>query len=228
MEKLKKKAKNYKDIIKHIIYLIQTGELKPGDKLPGERNLATYSNVGRHVVRTALKFLSFFDIVRIEMGKGVFINKPTPMMNILSLLEVDKKEPLEDLINARKPIESQMASLAARNANDKDIEDMEKALLEMEGDIERKNVVVQSTDKFHLAIYQASKNIILYRIGLYICELMHESRTYSLGGRRSFNSLKEHKEIFEAIKNKDENKAYLLMNKHLENAERSLKKRGVI
>jgi GntR family transcriptional repressor for pyruvate dehydrogenase complex len=206
--------------------------LKPREKLPGERGLAEYFNVGRSTVRTALKFLAFFEIVEIKVGKGVYItditNRSATMFNVINLLELETENPLEDLINARKTIESQMAALAARNANDLDLNNMEKALLEMEEEIKENGKGVKSTNKFHVAIYKASKNTVLYKIGIYIYELMYESRNYSLGGNRSLDSLKEHKEILKAIKEKDEAKAYKLMNEHLENVEVILRTKGII
>jgi GntR family transcriptional regulator, transcriptional repressor for pyruvate dehydrogenase complex len=209
----------YKEIIIQIISLLNSGDLKPGQVLPGERILAEHFQVGRASVRAALKFLEFIGVIRINVGKGAYISNDArnlAFIHMIDLLEIFKNNPFKDLIEARKVIETKMAALAALNAEEEDLTEMEEALSEMEQDIYKKGKGVSGTDRFHMTIYKASKNVILYKIGLMLQGLMHESREISLAiPGRAERSLQEHHQIFEAIKERDGIKAGELMDEHL-------------
>ncbi len=210
---------DYKSIILHVLSLIRTGGLKPGQCLPGERVLADQFKVGRTTVRVALKFLEFIGIVEISVGKGAFISNSAgnlAFIHMIDLLGIVKENPFKDLFETRMLIETRMAALAAANADEEDFATMEQALVEMEQDIKGKGDGVAGTNKFHLAVYKASKNIILYKIGIMLHGLMHESRmiTLSVPGRAQ-RSLNEHRGIFAAVRQKDSELAAKLMEEHL-------------
>lgn len=209
----------YKEIITQIFSLIEAGELKAGQILPGERILAERFKAGRASVRIALKFLEFVGVIVINVGKGAYVSKKISnlaFVHMLNLIDVIRDNPFKDLIEARRVIETKMAALAAVNATEEDLSNMEKALDEMRKDLEGKGKGVQGTDSFHLAIYKASKNIILYKMGLMLQGLMHESRGITLGfPGRGVISLEEHNEIYLAIKRRDSYEAARLMDNHL-------------
>ncbi len=209
----------YKEIITQIFALIESGELNIGQTLPGERMLAERFKTGRASVRIALKFLEFVGVIQISVGKGAVISKKITnlaFVQMLSLIEVTQNNPFKDLMEARRVIETKMAALAAVHASESDLMNMEKSLAEMREDLAGNGKGVQGTDDFHLAIYKASRNIILYRIGLMLQGLMHESREITLGipGRGAI-SLEEHEEIYQAIKRGDSYEAARLMDNHL-------------
>ena len=211
--------RNYKSIIVHVLSLIKKGDLKPGKSLPGERVLAEQFGVGRTTVRVALKFLEFMGIVEINVGKGAFISSSLgnlAFIHLIDLMGIVKDNPFKDLFDTRMIIETKMAALAALNAREEDIGAMDQALEEMEKDINFRGHGVAGTNDFHLAVYKASKNIILYKIGIMLHSLMHESReiTLSVPGR-SMQSLNEHRGILAAIKKRDSQLAGQLMEEHL-------------
>jgi GntR family transcriptional repressor for pyruvate dehydrogenase complex len=215
----------YKEIIAQFFSLIEAGELKPGQILPGERILAERFKTGRETVRVALKFLEFVGVIVINVGKGAFISKKISnlaFIHMLNLMDVIQDNPFKDLMEARRVIETKMAALAAVNATEEDLSNMENSLAEMKKDIQKRGKGVHGTDKFHLAIYKASKNIILYKIGLMLQGLMHESRGITLAAPgRAAISLEEHGEIYQAIKRKDSYEAARLMDNHLAGVARS-------
>jgi GntR family transcriptional repressor for pyruvate dehydrogenase complex len=215
----------YREIINQFLSLIEAGELKAGQILPGERILAERFKTGRETVRIALKFLEFVGVIVINVGKGAFISKKISnlaFVHMLNLMDVIHDNPFKDLMEARRVIETKMAALAAVNATEEDLSNMETSLAEMRKDIQKRGKGVQGTDSFHLAIYKASKNIILYKIGLMLQGLMHESRgiTLAVPGRAAI-SLEEHEEIYQAIKRRDSYEAARLMDNHLAGVARS-------
>lgn len=218
------KPTSHKEVITHILSLIKSEDLKPGQALPGERVLAERFEVGRASIRVALKFLEFIGAVEISVGKGAFVSEKAashffiPMMD---LLQIVNENPFRDLFETRRVIETKMAELAAQKATPEDIVAMKQALDEMEEDIKQRGTGVSGTDSFHMAIYRASKNIILYNIGMMLQGLMHESRGITLRKpRRRQLSLEEHREILAAIEKRNSILAMELMDKHLSGVER--------
>lgn len=210
---------DYKGIILKILTLINSGELKPEENLPGERIIAEALGVGRNSIRMALKFLEFVGIIEISVGKGTFISKEPEklaLIHMIDLLRVLEHVDYKDLFEVRKAIESEMAALAASNADEEDLLKMLSALEKMKRDIGSDDKGVKGADAFHLAICQASKNIILIKIGLMLHGLMHQSRTITLQiPGRTLKSLEEHKKIFESIRKGDSSSAAALMRQHL-------------
>jgi len=124
-----------------------------------------------------------------------------------------------------KIIEIEMAKLAVNRASKKEIEDIECTIKKMEEDIKEKgNTIEDSANMFHYKIFKASKNRIFYRIGILLNELNHESRSTILNNMEAqIFSLKEHKEIFSALKSRDEVKIENFMKKHLNRVEKTYK-----
>ncbi|MEC9489038.1 MAG: FadR/GntR family transcriptional regulator [Halanaerobium sp.] len=220
LERLKDNGRidGYKDLTLRIIHLIEDGDLFPNQVLPGERVLAENLNIGRSTVRTALKFLEFVGVIEIIVGKGAYVSekKDLSFIHMVNLLGELKDNPFLDLLEARRAIETKMAALAAENATEEDLANLERAIKSMEKEIQADEKGVIGTDMFHLAIYKAAKNIILHKIGLMLQELMHESRedTLSRPGRAA-QSLEEHRDIYEAIASGNSEEAARLMDEHL-------------
>lgn len=221
LEKIRKAKgeSEHKEIVVQILSLIHSGDLQPGDLLPGERILANCFGVGRASVRVALKFLEFMGVVEINVGKGAYISTETKNLasiHMIDLLDIFRSNPFKDLLEARRVVETKMAALAAINADQEDLQNMREALTDMETDITLQGTGITGTNRFHLGIYKASKNIILYKIGMMLHGLMHESReiTLAIPGRAG-QSLKEHRQILRAIEAKDSDSAALLMDQHL-------------
>jgi len=210
---------DYKGIILQILTLIDSGELKPEESLPGERILAEVLGVGRGAIRMALKFLEFVGVIQISVGKGTFISREPEKLavtHMIDLLRVLEKIDYKELFEARKAIESEMAALAARNADESDLAQMAGALAKMAGGIDSEDKGVRGADEFHLAIYRASKNTILIKMGMMLQGLMHQSRTITMQiSGRAAKSLGEHTEILKAIQARDSAAAAALMEKHL-------------
>lgn len=113
-----KKESVVESIVQNIKELLYSEKLIPGDKLPSERVLSSYFGISRNSLREALKTLEALDIVEIKHGSGIYLKKPS--FNVLSipimiLLNTDRKA-LEELIEARKIVDAEIAALAAERS----------------------------------------------------------------------------------------------------------------
>ena len=115
-----KKTRLYEEIIKQLTDLINNGSLKPGDKLPTERDLAVQLNVSRTAIREALRSLEMMGFIESKVGEGTFVKEIT-LNNVIdpfsSILSKDKKL-VAELIEVRILLESEIARLAAARIND--------------------------------------------------------------------------------------------------------------
>ena len=171
------------------------------------------------------------NLVEIRHGSGIIVTSQQ-VLNKASIhfewMEILKQHPLMDLIEARKGIEPYMAELAAKNITEEEITAIENDLIDMEISIKNKNNGIEEASSFHELIFKASKNIILNQIGLMLKSLMYESKKVSMTRRKSVSqSLREHKEIFNAIRQHDQKLANERMYQHLINVEKNLKKAGI-
>lgn len=222
-----KKQNTYEIIVEQIEELILSGELKPGEKLPGERVLSTKLGSSRTSVRLAIKLLEFMNLLEVRPGSGVYVvpkdilEKATINNKIQNLIV---QHPLMDLIEARKCFEPFMAALAAENSTAEEIAEMENNLESMEKRIEKGEEIIKQAVTFHELIYKASKNIILNQIGLIIHNLSDESKRVTLlKYEHTVQSLNGHKKILSAIKAHDSNLASEYMLEHLTGVEKHLK-----
>jgi GntR family transcriptional repressor for pyruvate dehydrogenase complex len=224
-----KKTRLYEEIIKQLIELIKKGTLKPGDKLPPERELAAQLNVSRTAIREALRSLETMGFIESRVGGGTFIKEIT-LDNVIdpfsTFLAQDKKLIVE-LIDVRLLLEVEMARLAALEINDEKVAMIEKSLNLMDEEIKKGQMGLNGDNEFHSAIAQAAANTAMMKI-LNLCgDLLSSTReaTLKIPGQPE-KSLADHKNIFEAIRNGDSAKAAKLMKDHLEKAQRNLEARS--
>src|SRR6056297_3219907 len=148
-----KKIRLYESIVKQIQHLINEGDLIPGQKLPPERELAEELNVSRTSIREALRALEMMGYLesKVGVGGGTFIKEIT-IDNIISpfskvLLKND--DFIVELLEVRLFLEIESARLAAMRRTDKDIENMQKAIAQMEDEIQRGDSGLNGDNAFH-------------------------------------------------------------------------------
>ncbi|MEA1963831.1 MAG: FadR/GntR family transcriptional regulator [Candidatus Aerophobetes bacterium] len=211
----------YESVIKQIMDLIKNRELKPGDKLPPERELAEKLSISRGSLREAFRVLESRGLIKSRPGGGRFIreiNKDTLISSENIILSLEKSSILE-LLEAREIFEVKIAEFAAQRATAEDIRMIEEALNRM-GEEERgeDNERTESDTEFHLAIARASRNFVFTNIIRLHLDLLKgtRERTWRIPGRRD-EQKQEHKAIFQAIKEHNSKKASEAMLRHLRN-----------
>jgi len=208
----------YSQIVERIRMWIMKGYIKEGEVLPSERELAQLFNVSRMPVSQAIKILEFLGVIKYIRGKGVCVQQIDikHLLNNIGFLVLDPQSGLKDLLEAREGIEIQAVRLATQRRTKEDLDMMEDALLEMERNITMKKDVGNASMRFHSAIIVASGNDVIVKINEFLMALLLFSRQKSLREITEQDiALRQHKRIYQAIKEQDVDEAVSVMLEHL-------------
>ena len=212
---------NYSDqIIEQIKNMIERGELKPGDKLPSERELAVKWGVSRLPIREALKTLQFIKVLEGKQGEG-YIVRSLDNVRLLDLIEETSEfgKIMEDYKEVRLILEVKAVEFACTRRNERDLQKMALALEEMEKELQDDpESGVRGSLLFHDAVLKGSHNKLIQSIYYFYNEIVYEGRLRAKeipGGYKE--SLQAHKAIYEAIRDRDIIAATNLMKNHIEN-----------
>ena len=215
-----KTERAFERIADQIKQLIFSGTFKPGDRLPPERELATQFEVGRMVVREALRVLEQSGLIYIRQGSegGAFIKKADSLIVTRSISDLIRlgNVRLQDLIEARLGIEKMILETAIERIDKKHLDLIERNVRECEELLNRGIIARQGNVRFHILLAKASKNPIyemieesIMRLVFFFLNQLKTDADYS----RSV--LKHHKDILLAIKEGNKTVAKQKMQAHL-------------
>jgi GntR family transcriptional repressor for pyruvate dehydrogenase complex len=125
----------YEQIVQQIEDSVTRGDLKPGDQLPAERELAQQFRVSRTAVREAVKTLREKGLVEAYPGRGTFITRVISHsigQTLDRMMKIGEPEGTAHLIVVREILEPEIAALAAASADEEDIESMREAIVLMD------------------------------------------------------------------------------------------------
>ena len=206
-------------IIRQIRDLITTGQLKPGDRLPPERKLSEKLGVGRTHLRDALKKLEFYGILKTHPQSGTVVagmGLPALEGLITDMLGLRGND-FKSLVESRVILETNIAQLAAENRTEKDLHEIETALIAHRDRLKSDEHAVEEDLLFHLRIAEASKNSVLNSLMLIITpDIMQYFKKHNVCGEgRAEVAVKQHEKILEHIKNQDPIKVGESIKEHL-------------
>lgn len=221
-----KPKKTYMYIVDQIFEAVRSGAIKPGETLPSEHQMAQAFNVSRSSVREALSALKLVGIVESRAGLGTIIRTPDAQTDFLErathLLYLLKEESPLELLEARLSVEPHVAALAAKNRTEEDIDRCRSLLETMEQSVAEGKPHLRFDSQFHVTIAEMSQNSVLVDVVRDLHNRMEgESwRTFKLLSldqkERMITYHADHKEIFTAVKEQDEEKAQAAMRRHIE------------
>ncbi|MDR3565017.1 MAG: FadR/GntR family transcriptional regulator [Negativicutes bacterium] len=210
--------------MEHLTRMIRDGQLPPGEKLQGERDLAKKFGTGRQCLREALSALEIMGVIEIKVGKGSYVrndaieslNKYEPQQ---SFTEADSPF---DLLEARKIVEGKTAALAAQRATEEDIAEMEKLLRIIEQNRLEGIYAPEYGRDFHRMAAKAGRNPVLYQM---VCDVM-DRMDKLLWHKLKRGVTADHLPLLNAIKKGDSRRAEKAMLKHLADIEVDLLDNG--
>ena len=213
-----------------ILDFIVDGKYRDNDMLPPERILCEELGVSRTVVREAIKSLETRGILTVIHGKGIKVN-PSNSHDIanafmLYLRRENKEASMSDLMEVRYAIETEIARLAAKRANEADLKRLRVTLQEMDsvlGDV--KKFVFMDID-FHLQLAIISKNILFITIAEALVIPLRHSREETVSAEDNVLAQKQHTAICKSIELHDHELAYRQMSEHLKHVEEVLRAHG--
>ncbi len=211
----------YRVVAARIQDLIRDENIRPGERLPAERDLASKLSVSRASLREALIVLELGGVVEVRGGSGVYVSERSQAP--ADLPEVGPG-PFE-VLAARRMIEAEVCAIAAKMATDSAIDAILKAVLEMERHHADRESNEQADRNFHLAIARATGNTALVGVIEYLWnqrgspwqKLKQHFGTEDLRQ----NTLSDHRRILEAIASHDVAAARQAMRAHLERVTRT-------
>jgi GntR family transcriptional repressor for pyruvate dehydrogenase complex len=201
--------------------LIFRGELKPGEQIMPERELAEALNVSRISVRDAIKKLAVMGLLEQRQGQGTFVRSPdAKAQNPLAIMMETQNASLEDLLEVRMGLECYPASLAAKRASASDIQFLEKSIEEMRSEVQSGRLGTEADVSFHMAIAYATKNPLQVYIMknffdfLFVGIKENLSYLYKVPGNIE-TILEQHQKIFQAIRRHDPAQSFDAMKEHI-------------
>jgi GntR family transcriptional repressor for pyruvate dehydrogenase complex len=209
-------------VVTHVRTLIESGSLRPGDRLPAERDLATQIGVSRPTVRAGLRALSAMGVVRTRHGAGTFIPKlPALGSEPLSFLAALHGFTREEMFEARRILEVGAAGLAAERATPEQIATIAEEVASLFASMEDPQGFLVHDVKFHQAVAVASGNPIVTSLVGMVSELYyaHRRETAARASDRNLRDAAEmHRRIYQAIRARDPEAASHAMAEHLAHA----------
>ncbi|MFK4826064.1 FCD domain-containing protein [Paenochrobactrum sp. BZR 588] len=209
-------------IAKDIEARILSGELSIGDKLPSERDLMVYYGVGRPAVREALLWLNKTGILAVSNGDRTRVTEPDPreLLQLLSgaaKLLIARDEGIREFQKTRIFVEVAMVREASRLASDADIAALEKLLIANAESAGDNGLFSKTDDAFHQYIVSIVQNSLLDALYDVVLELLEDQRRMSLSHPDALTkAMAAHRNIFEAIRDRDADRAEAAMRAHLD------------
>ncbi len=177
-----KKESVLQSVINRITDAIKSGELRPGDKMPPEVELAESLGVARSSVREAIKILSYLGVLESKRSEGTFVCRGysesmiDPMVYGIFL----NQESVENLMGLREMTEAGMMKLAIEHHEESELQELEEILENMKNaskkEHNRVSAFFREDDKFHDKIAEMGKNPMADKINRIVRSLTYDMR----------------------------------------------------
>jgi GntR family transcriptional repressor for pyruvate dehydrogenase complex len=161
-----KTSKISDEVYKQIVSLIGNGQLKPGDKIPSEREMASELGISRQSIREALNRAEVMGLIQVRQGEGSFILSSVrePLKPPLTVIIEKEAERIFEFLEIRKLIEGWCAEKAALEATGEELEDMKRILNKMKKVVSKDKQWEELDLELHFSIAKATHNIIAIHI----------------------------------------------------------------
>lgn len=213
-------ARLFEQIVEQIESRILSGDLKPGDRLAPERELAEQFGVSRTAIREAVKALTLKGLVEVLPGRGTFVINSTPQALRHSLdlmIKFDGAEGIRSLVEVREILEPEIAALAASRASDEQVAAMQEIVSMMDATIEDIDPFIEADLDFHLTLAESTRNLLIPTLVDTLVALLREHRKrIALVEGGIIRAQDHHKHIMQAVVNRNPEGARQAMRAHLQ------------
>jgi GntR family transcriptional repressor for pyruvate dehydrogenase complex len=214
--------KIYVKVIEQVLNLVRSGTLKRGDQLPSENELTVQLGVSRPSVREALRALEVVGIVESRTGVGRFVTRDTPRESMFGVLnELAEEGGPSEIMETRLAVEPTTAFLAAQRRTEEQLRQMDELLHLHSEQVRAGEDTIDCDLQFHLLIASAAGNQVLEDCMRLIAGRMQhrfwqaiKTANLSIPGRAK-TYLEQHRQIRDAISNRDAEGASAAMRLHL-------------
>jgi len=213
-----RKVRVYHEIVDQVRELISAGRIKPGDRLPPERELAELFKVSRNSVRDAIRVLEQMGLTESRQGDGTYVRRVSveELTAPMALLLLQSRRQMRELWEVRRIIEPAVAELAASRITDDELEELEAVLSAQRRRVEAGLVALEEDTAFHYGIAEAARNTVMLRTLDTLVDLLRQSRERALQQHdRPAHSLSGHLRVLAALRHRDPAAARAAMLQHL-------------
>lgn len=216
-------------VAEHVRHLIETGDLHPGDRLPGERDLARVLGVSRPTVRSGLKALEAMGVVLSRRGAGTFIADGPPDLGRepLGLLAALHGFTPDEMFEARLVLEVGVAGLAAEHATAEQLATIAEELTDLFAAVDDPHAFLVHDVRFHRALASGCGNRVLAALMEMVAAQFYEQRRQTMSRARDRRESAEmHRRIFRAVRARNPGAAREAMAEHLRRAQSAQAREG--
>ncbi len=206
------------DIVQQILALLSTGDLKPGQRLPSERELCKYFGVGRSSLREAVRCLVMIGILEVSTGNGTFmaINAERFIGKIFEWRMLTQRHNMENLMEVRLALECAAAARAAVCVTEAQLKQLELVVEKMQRTIGQPKRFIKLDLEYHVLLAEASNNDLLFDL-LYMIRSQLSTAMLTFVTMPGGDSLacKHHAALLKALQARDAMEARSIMQTHL-------------
>ena len=206
--------------------MIQRGELRPGDRLPPERDLSKMFGVSRPTLRAGIRSLAALGVLEARQGAGTFVvnaeGPPALDNSPLRLMAALHNFTSAEMFEARLALEMNVAGLAAERASGEQLALMSEEIAEMYASLDNPVQYLVHDMRFHQAIAAASGNRILTALMNMVATILYDVRSNTVGRATDLQESAEmHREVYRAIRDHSPEAARQAMLDHLSLAQKA-------
>ncbi|WP_280769903.1 FadR/GntR family transcriptional regulator [Salipaludibacillus daqingensis] len=213
--------KMYLNILKRIEGIIHQDQLSAGDKLPSERELAERLQAGRSSVREALRALELLDLIETRKGEGTFIKQAGShrLAEILAGFFLKDQQARQDVTETRRIIEVEAVRLGCLRATEEQLSYLCHLIEESQQSWSGGELPVEQDYLFHKTLVECSQNKLMLNMWRPLVEYSKIALRESLAREgRAVHSIEEHRQIYEALSQRNEITTADRLERHLKNS----------
>jgi GntR family transcriptional repressor for pyruvate dehydrogenase complex len=208
------------EVISQLREMIHRGELRPGDRLPPERDLAKLLGVSRPTLRAGIHSLAAVGVLQSRQGAGTFVVKadgpPSLDSSPLRLMASLHGFTPAEMFEARQSLEMAVAGLAAERATGDHMASMSEEIAGMYASLDDPEQFLVHDMRFHQTVAAASGNRILTSLMNMVATILFDVRSKTVKRARDLKESAEmHRHVYRAIRERNTEAARSAMRDHL-------------
>jgi GntR family transcriptional repressor for pyruvate dehydrogenase complex len=215
-------------VMAQLVALIEQRNYRPGERLPSERELAEWCEVGRGVVREVLSILENLRYIERRPQSGVYLGKDASAVSLETLVLASgmglalSPKVLAQSLEVRRILEINAVTLACQRRTEEDLAEIEGLMAEWDRRLQSGEPLAELDKQFHLCLFKASQNEIFVRMVTPFF-IMSQSRrnAFFVDRQVAKESNHQHRQLVEALRARDSATAVALISSHIGRVERS-------
>jgi GntR family transcriptional repressor for pyruvate dehydrogenase complex len=207
-------------VVAELKEMIHRGELRSGDRLPPERDLAKLLGVSRPTLRAGIRSMTAVGVLQSRQGAGTFVamaeESPTLDSSSLRMMAALHGFTSDEMFEARLTLEMHIAGFAAERATAEQITLMSEEIAGMYASLDDPGQYLVHDMRFHQTVAAASNNRILTSLMNMVAAILFDTRSKTVGRAKDLKeSAEQHHNIYRAMRERDAEAATQAMHDHL-------------